>query len=75
MLAESAKDSSKAFPCSFLVDVLCPCKRNKRFAVLSRCFECEHYKRFIREMEEEEREAMDEIDEVRRTRIRKNERR
>lgn len=40
--------------CVFSSGVLCSFRKNEKSAVLSRCFRCSHYLRFMREMEEKE---------------------
>lgn len=56
----------KPLSCLFLDDVLCSYRKDERFTVMSRCFKCGHYRRFLREMDEEDKRVMDEIDEIRR---------
>ncbi len=57
----------KSLPCVFLDDVLCLHRKDAKFVVMARCFECRHYRRFMREMDKEDERVMDEIDEIRRT--------
>ena len=57
---------SKKFPCSWVIRVLCPHKKTRNFALLSQCFECSHYREFLRDMAEEDEKVMDDIDRERR---------
>jgi hypothetical protein len=57
----------RILPCAFFDDVLCVFREDAKFDIMPMCFECSHYKRFMREMEEEDNRIMDEIDEIRRT--------
>jgi hypothetical protein len=57
----------KVLSCVFLPDVLCSYRKDAKFGVMARCFECRHYRRFMREMDEEDAKVMDEIDEIRKT--------
>lgn len=55
----------KMLPCVFLLDVLCSFRKSEKFAIMNRCFDCPHFKRFEREMDEEDERVMDEIDKIR----------
>lgn len=61
------KKRLKVLSCSFLDDVLCPCRKTVRPCLMNRCWTCRVYKRFNREMLEADERVMDEIDEERRT--------
>jgi hypothetical protein len=57
----------KLLPCLFSPDIRCSFRKDEKFKVMSRCFDCRHYRRFMREMDEEDAKVMDEIDEIRKT--------
>ena len=59
--------SEKLLGCLFLLDVLCSYRKDAGLVVMSRCFKCVHYIRFMAEMDEEDERVMDEIDEIHRT--------
>ena len=55
-----------ALPCIFLFGVLCSFRRDvEDFRPMERCFKCEHYLRFVRELEEEEEKVFEEFDKIR----------
>lgn len=57
--------SEKLLSCAFLPDVLCSYRKDEKFGIMTRCFKCPHYIRFMREMDEEDERMMNEIDEER----------
>lgn len=59
------QDGLKVLSCVFLDDVVCSFRKDARFGVMSRCFKCTHYRRFMDEMDEEDERVMNEIDEIR----------
>jgi len=62
-MGSSKVDTSREIlPCVFLDDVLCSYRKTEKVKVMNRCWKCEHYKRFLREMEEEDARDMEEID-------------
>lgn len=56
----------KVLSCTFLPNILCSFRRHEKVRVMSRCFRCEHYLRFCREMEEEEDEFFERVEAIRR---------
>ena len=50
--------------CLFLVDVLCSFRKSEKFYIMNRCFECPHYKRFLKEMQDEEDEFFEECERI-----------
>lgn len=56
--------SRKGF-CLFLPDVVCLYVESDKPTFMSRCEECPHYKRFVRDMENEDQEFWDEVDRIR----------
>jgi hypothetical protein len=50
--------SEKLLTCLFSLDVLCSSRKTEQSGIMDRCFKCEHYARFVREMEMED-EAID----------------
>lgn len=55
----------KLLACVFLPDVLCSYRKDAKFGVMSRCYKCPQYERFMRKMDEEDERVMDEIDKER----------
>lgn len=49
----------------FLTDVPCVHVKLRHTGIMPRCFDCEAFKKFQREMEESDRRVMDEIDRIR----------
>jgi hypothetical protein len=66
-LVSSESPRRLALPCVFWDDVLCSFRKYENVKILSRCFNCSHYKRFMDEMEEEDRKIDAEIAEIHRT--------
>lgn len=62
----------KGFPCDFWDGLVCP---HKKCACVGRmmheCFNCPHYKRFVRYMEEQEEEFFEEVERMEAERMRK----
>lgn len=56
----------KVLSCVFFDDVLCSLRRHEKVRIMSRCFRCSHYLRFVREMEKEEEEFFEEVERIRR---------
>ena len=52
----------KLLSCVWLDDVLCSFRKSEKVKIMNRCWKCEQYKRFLREMEEEDERDMEEID-------------
>lgn len=55
----------KLLSCTFLPDVLCSFRKSEKVRIMSRCSDCAHYKRFMREMDSEDEAVMTEIDRIR----------
>ena len=55
----------KLFSCLFFVDVLCSFRTSVKFYIMERCFECVHYKRFLKEEQDEEEEFFEEVNKIR----------
>jgi len=55
----------KFLSCILLDDVLCSYRKTKDFRIMERCFTCQHYTRFLREMQEGEDKTFEEIDRIR----------
>lgn len=54
----------KLLPCVFFSDVLCAFRKDSRLMLLSRCFSCREYSRFMCEMDEEDARMTAEIEEI-----------
>ena len=55
----------KVLSCFFRRDVLCFFRKSEKSGVMSRCFKCPHYFRFMREMQEEEDAFFEEVERIR----------
>ena len=55
----------KLLSCLFLVGVLCSFRKSEKSYIMNRCFECPHYKRFLKEMQEEEDAFFEEVERIR----------
>lgn len=58
-------DGSPFLSCEFNTSVLCFFRKDAKFRIMYRCFNCRHYMDFMASMEEEDLKIMDEIDEER----------
>lgn len=61
-LNDSKKNVVVGLHCVFQNDVLCSFRKSERSGVMNRCFKCEEYVRFMREMDDEEDEFWVEVD-------------
>lgn len=57
-------ENKKILSCAFLLDVLCSFRKTVKFVVMSRCLECPHYKRFMKEMDEGDQEEGEEVEKI-----------
>lgn len=61
----------KGLRCVLYDNVLCSYRKNLRSGIMARCFNCRHYRRFMREMAEEEEEFFEEVERARRGELRR----
>lgn len=59
------KNQSKVLSCVLFDDALCPFRKSRKPAIMSRCSKCSLYRRFNREMGKDEDEFFEFCDRVR----------
>lgn len=57
----------KPLSCPFSDKVLCSYLKYEGSGIMSRCFKCAHYLRFVREMDDDDERMMEKMDEIHRT--------
>jgi hypothetical protein len=67
ILVQKRDAGLRILPCMFFDGVLCSYRRDAKFGMLARCFNCSHYSRFMQEMEDEDKKIDAEIEKIHRT--------